>query len=251
MEVHKHPRDVTHKKKWGEYFLEFLMIFLAVFLGFLAENFRENFVERRREKQFLASLLNDLKVDVKLCNANIDFRLKRVQYCDSLLFLLTGSSIRDRGADIYYYARSIFIGRFPFTSSSGGFEQLKSSGNLRLIRNADLVDSLEKYYLRVKVLESNEQVESSQITEYREVQSDIFQAKVFLTMFDSSFESTVIHRPSGNPQLLTYDPGPINKLCMKLHFWERNAKGVYLSLKNTNRSAENLISMIQREYHLK
>lgn len=42
MEVHKHPHHVTHKKKWGEYFLEFLMLFLAVFLGFLAENFREH-----------------------------------------------------------------------------------------------------------------------------------------------------------------------------------------------------------------
>jgi len=34
MEVHKHPHHVMHKKKWGEYVLEFLMLFLAVFLGF-------------------------------------------------------------------------------------------------------------------------------------------------------------------------------------------------------------------------
>jgi len=31
MEVHKHPHHVTHKKKWGEYLLEFFMLFLAVF----------------------------------------------------------------------------------------------------------------------------------------------------------------------------------------------------------------------------
>ena len=35
MEVHKHPHHVTHKKKWGEYVLEFLMLFLAVFLALL------------------------------------------------------------------------------------------------------------------------------------------------------------------------------------------------------------------------
>ena len=35
MEVHKHPHHVTHKKKWGEYLLEFFMLFLAVFFGFL------------------------------------------------------------------------------------------------------------------------------------------------------------------------------------------------------------------------
>src|SRR5947199_611234 len=45
MEVHKHPHHVTHKKKWGEYLLEFFMLFLAVFLGFLAENLRESQVE--------------------------------------------------------------------------------------------------------------------------------------------------------------------------------------------------------------
>src|ERR1043165_8938482 len=55
MEVHKHPHHVTHKKKWGEYFLEFLMLFLAVFLGFLAENFREHRVEKERGKQFIES----------------------------------------------------------------------------------------------------------------------------------------------------------------------------------------------------
>ncbi len=32
MEVH-HPHHVMHKKKWGEYLLEFFMLFLAVFLG--------------------------------------------------------------------------------------------------------------------------------------------------------------------------------------------------------------------------
>src|SRR5437762_10186045 len=42
MEVHKHPHHVTHKKKWGEYLLEFFMVFLAVTSGLFAEGYREN-----------------------------------------------------------------------------------------------------------------------------------------------------------------------------------------------------------------
>ena len=61
MEVHKHPHHVTHKKKWGEYLLEFLMLFLAVFLGFLAENMREHVVENERAHDYAKSFLNDLK----------------------------------------------------------------------------------------------------------------------------------------------------------------------------------------------
>src|SRR6478736_3470442 len=51
MEVHKHPHHVTHKKKWGEYFLEFLMLFLAVFLGFITENIREGISENSKAKE--------------------------------------------------------------------------------------------------------------------------------------------------------------------------------------------------------
>ena len=63
MEVHKHPHDVTHKKKWGEYILEFIMIFLAVTLGFFAESYRENVSDRKRESEFMSSIINDLKSD--------------------------------------------------------------------------------------------------------------------------------------------------------------------------------------------
>lgn len=33
MEAH-HPHQVSHKKKWAEYLLEFFMLFFAVFTGF-------------------------------------------------------------------------------------------------------------------------------------------------------------------------------------------------------------------------
>ncbi|HUS01687.1 MAG TPA: hypothetical protein VMY77_08170 [Chitinophagaceae bacterium] len=63
MEVHKHPHHVTHKKKWTEYLLEFFMLFLAVFLGFVAENVREHLSERKREKEYIISIIEDLKMD--------------------------------------------------------------------------------------------------------------------------------------------------------------------------------------------
>src|SRR6202030_3863953 len=59
MEVHKHPHHVTHKKKWGEYLLEFIMLFLAVFLGFIAENVREHLSEKNKAYSLAKSLEND------------------------------------------------------------------------------------------------------------------------------------------------------------------------------------------------
>jgi hypothetical protein len=60
MEVH-HPR--VEKKRFKEYFLEFVMIFLAVTLGFFAESLRERLADRKKEKQIILALKKDLEKD--------------------------------------------------------------------------------------------------------------------------------------------------------------------------------------------
>ena len=59
MEVHHHPN--VEKKKFREYFLEFLMIFLAVTMGFFAENIREYFAEKKTVKEYLENFQDELK----------------------------------------------------------------------------------------------------------------------------------------------------------------------------------------------
>ena len=77
MEVQKHPHHVTHKKKWGEYLLEFFMLFLAVFLGFVAENQREHNVEHEREEKYIQSLSCELASDITKLQTIILLRSNR------------------------------------------------------------------------------------------------------------------------------------------------------------------------------
>src|ERR1700722_5046032 len=66
MEVHHHP-DLHHKpKKFKEYLLEFLMIFLAVTMGFLAESLREHFGDKGKEREYVASLVQNLRDDTAM-----------------------------------------------------------------------------------------------------------------------------------------------------------------------------------------
>ena len=70
MEVHHHPH--VEKKSFKEYLLEGLMIFLAVSMGFIAENIREHFTDSGKEKQYIESLCEDLRIDT----ARIAFLLR-------------------------------------------------------------------------------------------------------------------------------------------------------------------------------
>ncbi|HEY5968878.1 MAG TPA: hypothetical protein VIU35_12955, partial [Chitinophagaceae bacterium] len=88
MEVHAHTH--TPRKKLTHYFWEFLMLFLAIFCGFLAENQREHFIEHRREKEFMNSMLSDLRSDTAKSNAVHQTFSIVVQHIDSLIPLLQG-----------------------------------------------------------------------------------------------------------------------------------------------------------------
>ena len=112
MEVHKHPHHVTHKKKWGEYVLEFLMLFLAVFLGFVAENLREQRVDKAKEKEYMVSMLLDLKNDTLSINNSIFKNRLLIAGVDSTLHFLSGNLHNQDTAEIallYFYKYCLYL----------------------------------------------------------------------------------------------------------------------------------------------
>jgi hypothetical protein len=144
MEVHKHPHHVTHKKKWGEYLLEFTMLFLAVFLGFLAENLREQTVEHHREKEYIQSLVEDLKSDTLQANEVLVKLNNRSIGIDSVIAALSSPEIIENSNNAYrLWSKN--MGFADFISNDRTIQQLKNSGGLRLIRNKVVSDGIMKY----------------------------------------------------------------------------------------------------------
>src|SRR5438477_13169233 len=102
MEVHQHTH--TERKKFTHYLWECLMLFLAVFCGFLAENFREHQVEHQREKQYMRSMLEDLKSDTSTYSSYAKNNVEIYTTIDSLTSLMKGAERKSRLNKIYYLA---------------------------------------------------------------------------------------------------------------------------------------------------
>jgi hypothetical protein len=147
MEVHAHTHPSTSsgtRKKWTHYFWEFLMLFLAVFCGFLAENQREHMIEHRREKQYVRSLYNDLKKDTAFYRRINLYLVRSYMRLDSLIDLInTGKYINEPEAFYRLSLATRFMVYFEYNNST--FEQLKNSGNLRLLRKNGISDSITEY----------------------------------------------------------------------------------------------------------
>src|SRR5436190_12387177 len=104
MEVHHHPH--IEKKKFKEYFLEFLMIFLAVTMGFFAESYREHLSDRLKEKEYISSLREDMKTDtLNLTKGILELQEKIIQLDSLMLLLNNNGNDSTQLNDMYLYAR--------------------------------------------------------------------------------------------------------------------------------------------------
>lgn len=146
MEVHHHAKLHHNPKKWKEYFLEFLMIFLAVTLGFLAENFREHLTVRAKEKQYIEGFVRNLKDDTASLHHVIESGTRQVKGLDSMLKLThINMAVDSNRKSFYYYATKYCYTSSSFKSNDATLQQLKSTGDYRLIKKDHVVDSLSKY----------------------------------------------------------------------------------------------------------
>src|SRR5512138_2726856 len=102
MEVHRHSH--TARKKWTHYFWEFLMLFLAVFCGFLAEYKLEHIIEHKRERQFITTLVEDLRTDMAQLTVNIQNKKWHETLIDSLITGFSQNDFSMYSNDLYYYA---------------------------------------------------------------------------------------------------------------------------------------------------
>lgn len=142
----KPKRRLYHKSKtWKAYIFDFLMIFLAVTLGFMAENLRERYMENKRVRQYAQSLYEDLKIDTAIIQRTYDEEAWIQLKFDSAAMILASNDLSDNNEFIYYVERYLSINDM-FSSQDVTYQQLRSSGNLRYMRNFDLIKGIAEYY---------------------------------------------------------------------------------------------------------
>src|SRR5436190_10051072 len=172
MEVHAHSH--TPRKKFTHYLWEFLMLFLAVFCGFLAEYKLEHTIEHQREKEYIKSLIADLKSDQQILSQHILHLKTGISRMDSVITILnTLATINDNTGKLYYLAR-IAPRLNPVSTSTRTFEQLKNSGNFRLIRDINTSNKIMAYYEKLPMIRLLESINETEFTEYKKLAAKIF-----------------------------------------------------------------------------
>jgi hypothetical protein len=224
------------------------MLFLAVFCGFLAENIREHNIEKEKEKEFIGSLVSDLKDDTTIIADHINTMEKSILLFDTLSNLLgSPDSAKKYGADIYYTSR-MGIRQSPLANNSRTFDQLTNSGGFRLIRKQETSGRIMKYYSMFPELRMMEGIFNTENTAFKGVASQIMDHTIYQRQVDPDGS---VKRIPGNLALLTYNPSLLRQLGFYAVEMNGSRQGMIPLLKKMKHSAEELLQYLQQEYHLK
>jgi hypothetical protein len=247
MEVHHHP-DLHHRrKKFKEYFLEFLMIFLAVTMGFLAESLRENMSDKGKEKDYIGSFINNLKDDTAQIASVIQENEAKIDTLQRLM-RLGRANMADTGVrrTIYRYVSRAVGDYSVFKSNDATMMQLKNSGGLRFIRKDHVSDSIARYDSELKDIYGAEEL-------YMKA-SDAAVAATQEVLDYTIYSDTAYYRSGrlGSALLpfLSDDPRKIHWMFNKIEYEIGGTKNYLNNIYGRLPFMTRLIGYLQKEYDL-
>ena len=235
-------RDNPVSKKWWKYLLESLMLFIAVALGFLSDNLREQFVDRKKEKQYILSMLEDLKQDTLSIRQNIDFWQARIKGIDSLRHFLKPPLNPENGVTLY----RLLWKMYDFTDlkyHDETIQQLKS-GNFGLLKNQHVVTELVNYDLLIhNQYYYIEQSTRDQYIYLRHLQHELVDANNFTISSDWTFKPDLSFH-----FFIKNDADKIFNYTNELFNYKHFASVLIVNDKNLLQTASKLIDLIHKEY---
>lgn len=246
MEVHHHPQLQHKEKPWKEYLLEGLMIFVAVTMGFFAETIRERLVEKEKEKQYVESLVADLKADIQNADQSIQEHKQLMGLLDSLFTYINDPAAIKQQGDLIYYAARMGPRIGTYVSNSRTFDQL-SSGGFRLIQRIQVSNKIVEYYDLLPHLRLLENGAIAEFHQYQQIVSNILDPVV---LKKQEKQDGSITKGNDNPLLLNYSPQSLKQLGVYVVYINGSRHSIVPALENIKIKAGELIQFLQKEYNL-
>ena len=237
METHAYHLHRAPGKKIWHYFFEFLFLFLAVFCGFIAENWREQMREHQREKEFIHSIVEDIKSDT-LQSGKILVQLRTTSAgIDSVINALASPGIIENSNNAYKLCTR-YLDIKSFVSNDRTIQQLKNSGELRLIRNKAVSDRIMKY--------------DQTLRNYYQQSDFMYNAVSDQHIYSQLFDFIRLKKNTNSPVPLTEQGKKLlNEAYAHQLLWNSGLSGLISWLQVVNDEGKSLVIFIKQEYHFK
>ena len=249
MEVHHPHHHAGHvKKKFQEYFSEFLMLFAAVTLGFFAENKREHFVEREREHQYMQSFYEDLRRDTTELNNVRRYYIKQIAKLDTTTSIIFSENYNDSSIVKMYDLNLGTLGNRGVKLIERTTAQLKNAGGLRLVEDQKISDQIAVYWYWASYMQAYGASTEDLKIRARDMSYEIFNSGYYQNMQ----KGNLFNRVKSGAKLLTNDKTKLIEYANRLTHIKNSLNNVAIPIIETaTKVAVDLMKELEEKYHLK
>jgi len=137
------------KNKTGQYFKyalgEIVLVVIGILIAFTINTWNEQRKQSEDERIFLQALLNDLEQQQIRLTTQEEWEVEKLNFVDSALILIETSRLTENADTLFYYMRRLNP-RMTFDVFNPTFEELKSTGNFKLIEDNGLRKEIILFY---------------------------------------------------------------------------------------------------------
>jgi len=155
----KHKLVKLIKEMWPAYLIEIVVIIFGISITLALEAWRDQSKENELENIYQGNLLADIEVDVQSLRSVREYSNHIVSHGNELMgFSRNPQNKEITPARVVEDVRAI-LSRPKFLSSDATFSDLKSSGNLHLLKDIQLKSMLFEYYSRTEAIKQQQDAE--------------------------------------------------------------------------------------------
>lgn len=135
-------RSLIHKNQMGKYFRyaigEILLVVIGILIALQINNWNENRKLKAKSQELIASLIEDFEYNQNEIEIEMVFRDSLLNAMDTFNKLIKSDTPLATVDSLKNLARSFFKGR-SFTPNLTAYDEAKSTGNLSLLKNKDVL----------------------------------------------------------------------------------------------------------------
>ena len=222
---------------------EIALVVIGILIALQINNWNEGKSERKIEQEHMKNLVVDLTGDLNTYDQFTKRNKEIYAFIYSIFVELKGDNRSNKVSELAYWSRMITMKWMIVHPIERTFEEMKSSGHLRLIKDAEVAKQISFYYNSLVEFEGYNEAGMLWAADYVGTLGKVFDAEILLKIMRTRELQEA--KPS---DLLTEDPIILNQLMNSLNYFNGALSlGEAVSGKRRKEAIE-LVELIQSRY---
>jgi len=238
------------ENKFSKYLLyaigEIILVVIGILIALGLNNWKENKATANIEYGYMQNLKEDLNIDIELYNGYLEKNAEIFKFIDLMVFQLSQDNFQSTSDESAFNSRIMTTKWNRVRPVERTFEQMKSSGQLKIISKQIVSDNISDYYNSIFELETYNEALLVWLENYIKLMGKVYNGQVLLEILKTKNKVS-----TENSAIITEDRETINELITSAQYIYG---AISLSEKlviNRKEKAKNLIQEIDKNYNKK